>query len=185
MLKTKLLVTAILATLSTAALAAAPGFYVGGQLGWSKVGNDMPGYVNNDNTGIGGRLFAAYQIDQNWAAELGYTKFAKTKVSALNTTVYTLKTDAFDVVGKGIIPLDNGFNVFGKLGMAYTKAKLDVPLAGFSDSDAKWRPTYGAGVGYDFNQNVTADISWMRIQNSSALIKNPDLISAGVGYHFG
>lgn len=198
MLKRKLLVSAILATLSSATLAAAPGFYVGGQLGWSKADYStsdlsVPSVITNtgvDNSGLGGRLSAGYQFNQNWAAELGYTKYANVKfkdVTVIGTNIgqVAVKNDAIDIVGKGILPLDNGFNVFGKLGMSYVKVKVDATTVNLRIADDnKWRPTFGLGAGYDFNQNVTADISWMRVQNGGS-VRNLDLISAGVGYHFG
>lgn len=195
MLKRKLLVSAILATLSSATLAAAPGFYVGGQLGWSKADYAASDYVDLtagsvDNTGMGGRLSAGYQFNQNWAAELGYTKYANAKFKNARDNGAaiadgTLKLDAWDVVGKGILPLDNGFDVFAKLGMSYVKGKQADGLAdaGFKDFN-KWRPTYGLGGSYNFNQNVVADVSWVRVQNGSE-VRNLDLLSAGVSYHFG
>ncbi len=183
MLKRKLLVSAVLATLSSATLAAAPGFYVGGQLGWSKADYEQA----DDKTGLGGRLNAGYQFDQNWSAELGYTRYANSKIKNArydhkSIGDVTLKNNAIDIVAKGTLPLDNGFNLFAKAGLAYIKVKADAAVA-FEDEN-KWRPTYGIGAGYDFNQNVTADISWMRVQNGG-VIPNLDVVSAGIGYHFG
>ncbi|CAM4431346.1 MAG: Outer membrane protein A [Legionellaceae bacterium] len=196
MLKRKLLVSAILATLSSAALAAAPGFYVGGQLGWSKAdysASDLSApYSVGDvkNSGLGGRISAGYQFNQNWAAELGYTKYKNVDFNNVSNDGQVigdlkLKHQAIDLVAKGILPLDNGFNVFAKAGVAYVKQTFDLknPQPSLSDDEKKWRPTYGLGAGYDFNQNVSTDISWMRIQNGSS-INNLDLISAGVSYHF-
>lgn len=195
----KILVGTILATLSSATLAAAPGFYLEGQLGWSKANYSTTDsdFVNAgltssgvDTSGLGGRVGAGYQFNQNWAAELGYTRYANVKYkntsySGVNYGDLTLKNSTIDIVGKGILPLDNGFNVFGKLGLAYAKVSADFLGSRNVATDSKWRPTYGVGAGYDFNQNVTADVSWMRVQKGGDSIRNLDLISAGVAYHFG
>ena len=208
MLKKKLLMSTLLAVLSTASLAAAPGFYVGGQLGWSSSDAEYHNETSlplqagsSDKSGLGGRLSAGYQFDKNWAAELGYTRYADVK--AKNITLgndslrdASLQHDAIDLVGKGILPLDNGFNVFAKLGLSYVKVNTEnnffaphksggkVIIEQHGDSGSRWRPTYGLGVGYDFNENVTADISWVRVQKGNG-IANLDLMSAGISYHFG
>jgi hypothetical protein len=81
---------------SGSSLAAAPGFYVGGNLGWSntnpdsiETGNYGNGIIINrsetSGTGFAWGLNAGYQFDQNWAAELGYTRFAKTSASFSGT----------------------------------------------------------------------------------------------------
>lgn len=190
-----------------------PGAYVGGQLGWGDIhqGNFATptiGTTTHDNfkdTGLAGRVFGGYQFNQNLAAEAGYTKFhnatanATTTVAGIGTvtTNGTIKTDAFDIVGKGILPLQNGFSVYGKLGAAYlretghinvTRTVGNASVSASASADAhKVLPTFGAGGTYDITQNLAADVSWMHIQmvGSSSKLANTDFVGAGLTYKFG
>jgi opacity protein-like surface antigen len=195
---------------SGAAFASAPGFYVGGQLGWSNtnpsssdVTGTYPGFGNtvtsasSSGTGFAWGLNTGYQFDQNWAAELGYTRFANTSYTYRGTAAgvpfvngtASYNQDAWSVVGKGILPFDNGFGVYGKLGVAYVRASsITATLAGItanSGNQNAWRPTAGVGVKYDFNQNVSADVSVTRIFKGGNLTNDSDTAMVGVAYNFG
>ncbi len=196
MLKKQLLLVAtvvgatLLAT-SPMANAALPGFYLGGQAGWGSTHYTSDDLATNDydNDGIAGRLFTGYQFNQNWAAELGYTKFSNTKANYGYGFHQTIKEDAIDLVAKGIMPLQNGFGVYGKAGVAYVKAdgSDDFNGATFANlSEHKVYPTFGAGVSYDITQNVPVDISWNRIQKmGNGDIESTDFFALGIAYNFG
>lgn len=198
--KNLLLAAAFGATLAVASMpasAAAPGFYVGGQAGWGDTHYSKSDLVGNlpagnlDNTGIAGRLFAGYQFDQNWAAELGFTKFSDTKIKNIAGTGIDgkVKQHAFDLVGKGILPLENGFNLYGKLGVAYVSADPSASYEGVTvsgDTEHKLYPTFSAGLSYDITPNVPVDISWNRIQKiGNGDIQSSDFIALGIAYNFG
>ncbi len=205
MLKKNLLVIATLAgaglLVASTANAALPGFYVGGQAGWadmnySKTSGITDGATSLDTDGVAGRLFAGYQFDQNWAAEFGYTKFSNVKAKfdyPYFTGTQTLKEHAFDLVAKGILPLQNGFNMYGKLGAALISmdpsgsATVDgVTASGTGDTQNKVYPTFGVGVSYDITPNVPVDISWNRIQKTGGgNIQSTNFFSAGIAYNFG
>jgi OOP family OmpA-OmpF porin len=190
------------AAFSSAASASAPGIYVGGNLGWSNTNasisdlNDRGFVARGDvkSTGFAWGLNAGYQFDKNWAAELGYTNFAKTTATLTNfaplnlTGSYNLST--YSLVAKGILPFDNGFGVYGKLGVAYvrgTDLTMNIPGVGTfrGDNQNAWRPTAGVGVKYDFNQNVSADFSVTRIFKGGKLDNNADVAMVGLTYNFG
>jgi len=229
------------AVVVTNANASQPGFYLGGLLGWGKVHEenisrgDMNAVTssaiksNNFTTnsfknsgvdsGAAGRLFAGYQFNENWAAEMGWSKFRNMttnaslsgidKVSGLpyqSTASGTLKTDAFDLVAKGIYPITNNINVYGKLGVAYlmqranasvhvseTAKRGSVPVNALSKSGSgsnnehKIYPTFGVGATYEFTQNVAADLSWNRIQKTggSKSMASTDLVGVGLIYSIG
>src|SRR5690348_14285177 len=97
MLKTvnkKHILTAVIAGVASmwiaGANAALTGPYIGGQLGYgnvhqgnfasSAVTDNAPGTIvssgnSSKDTGLAGRIFGGYQINQNFAAEMGYSKF--------------------------------------------------------------------------------------------------------------
>lgn len=217
--------------IATDANATVNGFYLGGQGGWGNVhqeglsNSDVTTVINSQvgdftqtassssssSAGLAGRIFGGYQISQNLAVELGYTRFHNmtasvsesftdidTSTTGKVSTDMTLKTQAVDLVAKGIIPFQNGFNIYGKLGAAYLRATGDAnvtytetgaaPIKGKVDASANSiYPTFGAGVGYDLTQNVVADVSWNRIQKvgGNSNLASTDLFAVGLSYHFG
>lgn len=199
MLQKKLLIAAALAGFSligfsSVANAALPGFYVGGQLGWGHTGwstsDTTPSASSVDNNGIAGRVSGGYQFNENWAAELGYSRFSNTdfnKIGGIPGFNATVKNEyAVDLVGKGILPLGNCFNLYGKLGAAYLSAEGTTNFGGSSNTEHKVYPTFGVGVSYDITPNVPVDLSWNRIQKvGSNDLPSTDLVALGIAYNFG
>lgn len=214
--------------IGTNANAAMSGLYVGGQLGGGNVhergvsSSQLADAINDaglsvassggssKETGVAGRLFAGYQFNDNFAAELGYSKFSNAKSNAYATGVdsvsslaesvsigTTTKSYAVDLVGKAILPLQNCFNVYGKLGVAYLNERVDLNVSdvengvtlsneSFSASEHKVLPTFGVGAGYEINQNLAADLSWNHIQKvGNTDLTNKDMIALGLTYRFG
>lgn len=199
---------------SAAASAMTDGAYVGGTIGYGNVHEDN--FENNTvgtitskgskDTGLAGGFLGGYQFTQNIAAELGYTRFHNATAHATTVTDSSslsasgnIQTQAIDLVAKGILPLQQGFNVFGKLGVSYLMAKesdnATLTVAGsptVAGSGSKnyhnFYPTFGVGVGYDVCKNVMADVSYNRIQkvgSSSNNLPSTDYVGAGLSYSFG
>lgn len=196
MLQKKLFVAVALAGFaligfSTAANAALPGFYAGGQLGYghtSWTNSDL--HVNSasiDQDGLAGRVFGGFEFNENWAAELGYTRFPNTDVKNINGVAgnngdINNQYD-IDLVAKGILPLANSFSMYGKLGGAYAKASSSRDLI---TSSSRVYPTFGVGLSYDITPNVPVDLSWNRVQKvNNGPIPSTDLFAVGVAYNFG
>ncbi len=167
---------------------------------------------NGSDSGLAGRLLGGYQFNENWAAEFGWSKFKNMTTRANATAIDnrtglpvsssasgTVKTDAFDLVAKGIYPIYDKINVYGKLGMAYlmqrthVNATISEPGVGYtangrgSDNEHKVYPTFGVGASYEFAPNVAADLSWNRIQKvgSSKSMSSTDLVGVGLTYSIG
>ncbi len=215
-------VAASLAAASTFALN--DGFYAGIGLGWGTVNqngvthSDMnsiatdalfpstfsvtENHTSTDNNGFAGRLFAGYQIDCHWAAELGWSKFSNmnthgTISGVASTFPYTINasgkidTNAVDLVAKGTMPLPSNFSFFGKLGGAYIWEDFTVKGSGTlngvtvsgkknKDENNFW-PTFGLGFGYDFAPNMAANLEWNRIQKvGSSDLNSTDLVTVGL-----
>lgn len=173
---------------------------------------------------IAGRLAIGYQFTKNWAAELGYTQFGQQKsnlstsylvttqvpsismrvdpVNTMTTTTnmvtskeaITINQHAFDIVGKGIYPISDKFNVYAKAGMAYltttVKSKGDMQYQGkpvtalFSKHN--WAPEAGIGLTYDITPNMFIDTSFTHIQPiGKNKPSNIDFATVGIGYSFG
>lgn len=192
----KVLVVAALASLAGVANAADNGVYLNGQLGYgnshystSDISSDFVNSSGVDKTGMAGRLAIGYQFTQNFAAELGYSKFSNVKFKDISALGYnlgkgTIKQYAIDLVAKGIMPISNGFGVFGTLGGAYLNGSGHDALSG---SNSNFWPTFGLGVSYDITNSLPVTASWQRIQKigSNSDLKSTDFFALGLEYHFG
>lgn len=208
-----------------AANAAAPGVYVTGQLGYANTHmndesniaainrNLSPEFVitpNNKadkdlaNNGLAGRIALGYQFNQNFALEAGYLRLGQTKVDGVaykgtnKLGTLTMQQNVVDLLAKGIVPICDKFNLYGKAGLAYVNTNMKavvqtVPVASQTDlNDAahvarhKLAPEVALGVSYDITPNVSIDTSWTHIQ---AVGKNRpgniDFVAVGLGYNFG
>jgi OOP family OmpA-OmpF porin len=200
----KVIATAVLgvSALSVmAANAAASGPYVTGQLGYadthmvSKTNlNNIKGLTadtsNLSNNGLAGRLAVGYQFNQNFAVEAGYLQLRSKKANGtINDQAFNMKLSqhAIDLVGKGILPLGNNLNAYGKLGVAYLTTNIKGNLSKFPTiTHYEWAPEAAVGVSYDVTPNVSVDTSWTHIQPvGNNRPGNIDFVAVGVGYNFG
>jgi OOP family OmpA-OmpF porin len=194
MLNKKSAVTAVLTLmLATGASAANNGIYIGGAAGWGDTYQLEHSSTSSSSSGFSGRVFEGYQLNENFGLEAGYTKFHDVNIDTIydEDVDVKLKSYAVDVVAKGTIPLQNNFGLFGKLGVAYLNESLDESTTNNGDminggvSISKVLPTFGAGISYDINKNVVADVSWMRIQAvGDTRLNSTDTAMLGLSYHF-
>jgi OOP family OmpA-OmpF porin len=174
--------------IAASAVAAQPGFYAGVQAGYGNL--HLGSGIDNKDKGLAGRISGGYQFNNNFGAEMGWSKF-HTVEQKYSTAKASLKTDVVDLVAKGTVPVADNFSVYGKLGGAYVMQRVDVTNHGHhvhldKDSEKKVLPTAGVGVSYDFSPNVAADVSYTRIQKTgSSDINSIDFFGAGLTYSFG
>jgi outer membrane immunogenic protein len=186
-----------------------------------------------DNIGIGGRVYAGYQFNPYFAMETGYTQYAKTtfggnaNTSAVVVTNYPAGTapvgvpqynatkyygeiteHAIDMVAKATLPLQSGFGLYAKAGMAYIAADKHINANGagttstpysttnvvtnnvngyataYTKSYQGFRPVAGAGISFTVpNTNITLDASYTRVFSYGA-IPNASLAAFGAEYKF-
>ncbi|MFM2322285.1 MAG: hypothetical protein RLZZ225_438 [Pseudomonadota bacterium] len=204
-----------------AANAAAPGVYVTGQLGYANthMGNNtnfddahdnLPVHFhpNNEkdkdlsNNGLAGRIALGYQFNQNFAVEAGYLRLGQTKVAGIivddihydhDAATFKLQQNVIDIVAKGIVPICDKFNLYGKAGLAYINTNISgivdvnpTTKVKLTHQQHKLAPEVALGVSYDITPNVSIDTSWTHIQ---AVGKNRpgniDFVAVGLGYNFG
>jgi OOP family OmpA-OmpF porin len=199
----KIVVTSLLTASTLAAMtanAALPaGLYVSGQAGYADthMKSRLPSSnaVNLANDGLAGRLAIGYKITPNFALELGYLQLSEGKSNDVNTNTTSYnKQHAIDVAAKGILPLTNNVNLYGKLGVAYLTTNLQQTNGNTTtDLNAsegiaqhKWAPEFAVGMGYDITPNVTVDTSLTHIQvMGNNRPGNINFLAVGVGYNFG
>jgi OOP family OmpA-OmpF porin len=76
----------------------------------------------------------------------------------------------------GTLPLSNGFNVYGRLGVNNIHVSSDFGAINRSNTDLKL--LYGLGVGYSFAPNISARLE---VQKPWAAVTN---VGASVIYSF-
>lgn len=189
------LVLALPALAATSALAADaasnPSFYVGGGLGTSNFKTDCPNGASCSNPSVNFKLLTGYQFSPNFAVEGAYANFGSIKEESKSETAKA-RLHSFTLAGLGIIPLSNEAQVFGKLGVHFSRGKLDVKsrdgTESSSDSYHKTGLLLGAGLQYDFTKNFAGRFEYERLNFGSNPLStdrtNLNVFSLGLLYKF-
>ena len=135
-----------------------PSFYAGADVG----STELDGISDRQNS-FG--AFVGYQINTNFAAEVGYRRLADFDVKfGANNVGITLDQAAVSMLG--ILPLSSGFNVYGRLGYNRLEAK---GRAGYSSAtDSTSGALYGVGVGYSFTPTISARLEAQKPSSDSS-----------------
>ncbi|MFC1750416.1 porin family protein [Pseudomonadota bacterium] len=116
---------------------------------------------SGDDTSIGIR--GAYQFNERIAIELAFHNYGETDDTYIDSFGDTIndkiETTSINIGVKGVLPLENGFSLAGRLGVAmwdYTLNETDSSLPGFviNSEDDGTDIYYGIGAQYDFNEKV-------------------------------
>jgi len=191
-----------------------PGFYLGlqggyGASGWDKVDSQIVLLKSSNANSLTGRVFVGYDFTKNFALEVGYAYFgSKATLTEMyyNTKDGEVRTQAFDLVGKGKIAFLDNFNVYAKLGIGYLMSNGLKSGAGQAagyvstnwftkDKVGNFGAVAGFGLSYYFMPNLWTDISWTRyIVNKKFGVRNgtvygdyqpdADLYALGLAYKF-
>ncbi|MCE0734135.1 porin family protein [Halomonas sp. G15] len=201
----------LIATAALATLVASPAFaqsyqynpnegpYVGAGLGYTKMDNDTLDLLdsagaNTDDSDTGYKLFVGYQFNPNFAVEASYLDFGDFEANGvLNGDPADAKLSAegfgFALVGK--LPIQNGFSVYGKLGMVAWDGDISANLTdannqrwNLSGSEDGTDPFYGIGAEYEVERILMrAEFERYDISESGEDFEI-DMISASIGYRF-
>lgn len=190
------------AAMSSAALAQQTrdtGFYIGGSVGQSEADIDCGGTTSCDNSDTSWKVFGGYQINRNFALEVGYGVLGKVKASTpaffvgptlIPAADVKIETNAWEVVGIGSLPVADRFSLFGKVGLYGADTDIDVAFAGVgtvTDSDDSVGLTFGVGARYDFTRNFGVRAEWQRYSDVKASDFGEfdvDVLSAGIVFRF-
>jgi OmpA-OmpF porin, OOP family len=118
-------------------------------------------FRDNSNP-LAGRLFAGYELNKYFAVEAGYLLATNatihTDIFGKNFGKFNVNEQIVDVVGKGKFYMGSSFYVYGKAGLAYINVKETLN----DNKTNNINLVYGAGIGYDINDNVSIDLSATR-----------------------
>lgn len=147
-----MMVVGMTASVAASAESSAPGIYLGG--GYTDTNVHFNGRNDDADTGV---LFArgGYQVNQNVAFE------ARLGTGVDDDHIYGSKVELEDIYGmylKAGVPLQMGFYPYVLLGATHGKVK--VSGSNWSESDSTNDFSYGVGVDYWFNGQVSADLEY-------------------------
>lgn len=188
----------------------ASGWYAGASLGSSSIDVDTNEAVaaalaagfatataTADTNDTAYKLFAGYKVNRNFAVEGGYTDLGKASISMVTTgPVASINAEAKATVWEvnlvGILPINESFSVFGKLGYHWddVNAKAAAISGGtgvaisedYSGNDFK----FGVGAEYNINKNVGLRLEFERYNSlaDGSSGTDVDVASLGMAYRF-
>jgi OOP family OmpA-OmpF porin len=185
-------------------------WYVGGNIGQSRAKIDdarisaqllgtglVTTSINDDHTDTAFKLFGGYQFNKNFALEAGYFNLGQFGYTATTVPAGTLsgkiKLQGLNIDAVGMLPLQDKFSVFGRLGLNYAQAKDNFTNTGAvavpSDPNpGKNAANYKAGVGvqYDFTESLgmRAEAERYRINDGVGNKGDINMYSVGLIYRF-
>ena len=187
-MKKKLLAVALLSALSVPAFADDAGFFLGLDYSALTLGNLTAVNGANATQPSGGyRIDGGYNFNKNWGVELGY--FGNGNAS--DTSGNTLTPNTTYVAGVGTLPLNEMFDIFGKVGVAMNQltgtatTATDCTVCGVQTG-----VMYGVGADFNFTKQGSIRLQYESLGNmmgtdpaSGSQITASD-ISLGVMYKF-
>jgi OOP family OmpA-OmpF porin len=174
--------------LAAAAPAAAQdsGVYLGASLGTGESTNACEGIVGTcDDTDTAYRLFGGYQMNRNFAWELGYANLGDVTASgtANGTPVnFEVTKKALDFSGIVTLPVSERFALFGRLGIYRSQAERrgsGVTVGGSHNSSFTW----GLGLRFDLWRALAVRAEWQHypdIGGAAAGKDDVNLLTLGV-----
>jgi len=185
------------------------GWYIGADVGQSHYGQKGDGLdgafasrgfsssssIDTNDTGWG--LDVGYQFNKWFAVEGGYIDLGKFDFasnlpsSAPGAMSGRVKSEGARLTAVGIIPLDHGFSLYGKAGIANLRTKLEASNSAGQDLGSSHNHTggtFGVGATYDITKAISARVGWDRFMNANDNVNTGkadiDLVSAGLVYRF-
>lgn len=166
---------AVIALLSVAA--SLPVYAGGSGYAGIKVGSTHVGFnalSKSSDTAYGALL--GYQYNQNFAIEGEYTDLGRFTTAA----AVTGKSSVWGLSAMGILPFENRFSAFGKLGVARSDTSTSA-----ATGTKRTAATYGLGGQYDATPMIGLRLSWERYGvGMTGQNANDDLYSLAAVFKF-
>ncbi len=188
-----------------------PHWYIGGAIGQTIL--DLPdsampapgatdSSLNKGRNQTGFKAFAGYRIHRNFAVEGAYADYGQFTVTRLvnapaggelkaNVRIRGLSLDAV-----GILPFDNGFSFFGKLGGLYARSSASYSTSGAYTLPANTNTyprsrelafKYGIGLAYAVTQSASLRLEYevaKKVGEENTVEGDLKALFAGLQYRF-
>lgn len=135
------------------------GFYLGAGAGYGLT--DTENFPGIHRDGFAFNVDGGYRFNRYVAAEAGYLYFPRVKIDFddVNSTVHS---SAVYIAGKGILPINDSFDVFAKAGAGLTFTSASADASGLTITASSHQhpiiPIYGVGADYNINQNLAITV---------------------------
>ncbi len=179
---------ALIAALAAPLAAHAEGnYYVGGNVGRAEQKVDVDGLSFKEHK-TAYKVYGGYNYTENFGVEVGFADLREAEKTGNGARIAS-KPQSLYVAAVGILPLEDQFALFGKVGVAYNHVKVSASVAGFSGSgsDNQASPYVSVGASYQLNKNVSfvAEYEYFGkiAKDGDANIK-ANLVSVGARYAF-
>jgi hypothetical protein len=197
---------------ATAQQSATSGFYVGADIGQSKLGNygfgDQEAFATRDDTDTSFRFNVGYRFSEYFTLETGAADFGSFDTDVAMVCIAIVGVDCTHRVSTsmdgafinamGTWPLGRHVYLSATVGAFYyradTRVALDTTTTAARTSDSGTVAQYGVGVGFPINDRFTITLDWQRIEGASihpwpvspSLRHDADLtnLTAGVRFFF-
>lgn len=171
------------------------GVYIGAAIGKAEYRQACEGVaVSCNSKDTARKIFAGYQLNRYFAAEIAYDDFGKSTASGVVSGVNVnakAESTAWELVGVASFPVMDRLSLYGKLGFyrALTKVSGTGAVPGFAatqaESDRNTDATFGFGVKYDITRNLAARAELQRYVNvGGPNVGDTDIDVFGVGLMF-
>lgn len=189
----------------TTVQAADTGFYIGGSFGQSKVSDFSSSDLNSilasegitatsttDDKDTGWKAFAGYRIMKYLAVEGAYANLGEVSANIISTAPVAgtanvqVESEAWTISALGILPLNDKFSLFGRLGLNVWNIDASASGTGsggatYSDSDDGTGVVYGLGAAFHLTPNLNLRAEWERYDFDG---DDLDFMSVGLGWSF-
>jgi OOP family OmpA-OmpF porin len=189
----KLIVALIAATAAVSAAQAQttqtqPRYYVGLGVASADHSYNVSGLNVTSKDGFSGnaKIFAGYELDQNWAAEVGYTDYKNAHFTYNANGVTGRGTSdgrSYYLAAKYQYPLNEQIAVYGKLGIENSQRNLSE-VGAFSQGKGNTSGYGSVGVQYNFNPQVGLIAEYERYGKSKDFGAKADAWTIGARYTF-
>lgn len=189
-MKNILIAALVIGASLTSASAFAEGGFAGVDVGRSNYSLDVSGTGSVSDRTTGFKLYGGWEFTPNLAIEGGYADMGTGRVSNAAGTI-SAKTNALYVAGKGTVPLNEQFSLYGKLGVTRNKADYTVSsgATSFNPSGNKTDLFAAAGVSYAFTKNVAGTLEYdyfgkLDTDGASGVSAKVNMWTLGVRFNF-
>jgi OOP family OmpA-OmpF porin len=162
---------------------ASAGGYVGAGAGITTVdvcddiNGAFPG-LSCDDEDTGFKIFGGYKANEHFAIEALWADLGEVSVSGPGGSL-SLSVDGFGAAAVGILPLNEKFGLFGKIGMFMWDISGGGLASGASDDGTDIM--FGAGVNWNLTQKFGLRAEWERFDVDG---DDVDFLSIGAQFNF-
>ena len=161
------------------------GLYAGGSIGQSKFKGacDDPGPGETcDDKDTAFRILAGYQVNRNFAAEIGYSRLGKVSLSGGGQSG-EIKGSVLELLGIGALPVWDKLSLYGKLGVYHGELKGGGAI---EVSESNNGLTFGFGAQYDVLKQLGVRLEWQRYNDlgGNDIKSDVDVLSIGAIWRF-